>query len=132
MTYSISTVFCDDIRVENNGKLILIGVYQEDLIPAFLPQMLGLSLWSRLDGVAKGSYDITLRVGVNKTVQHELKVKLEIQADEKPAHIHVIGLPVQIDAPSSIFVEVTGLPNQNDLRSSLGVRDVQSPALKQP
>lgn len=126
MSYSLSTIFCDDVRIENNGKLILIGVYQEDLIPAVLPQILALSLWTRLSGVTEGTHDITLRAGVNDVVQHELPVKLSIQASDKPAYIHLIGLPIHIEVPSRIFVEVVGLRNQTKLVSFLEVRQPQS------
>jgi hypothetical protein len=126
VSYSLSTVFCDDIRLENNGKLLLIGVYQDFLIPAFLPQTLGLSFWLRLGGVDKGVHEIHLTIGVDESVQNEINVKLDIQSEGQPAHVHLIGIPVQLNSPSKIFVEVTGLQDQNQaLKSFLEVRPVQ-------
>lgn len=40
-----SVIFCDDIRREDNGKLIFIGVYPEDIYPHKFPANLRLSLW---------------------------------------------------------------------------------------
>lgn len=133
MIYSLNTVFCDDIRLENNGKLFLIGVYQDFLIPAFLPQTLGMSFWLRIGGVSQGKHDITLRAGVDNSVQNELSVKLDIQADGQPAHVHLIGLPLQLENPSSIFVEVSGLQGQQEpLKSYLEVKPAQIPVPTAP
>ena len=129
MNYVLSTVFCDDIRLENNGKLFLIGVYQDDLIPAFLPQTIPLAIWSRLLGVPPGVFDILVRVGVNDAVQHELPVKLNILETSRSANIHLVGIPIQVDAPSTVVFEIVGLPNQGELKSTFDVRPVPDSAV---
>lgn len=39
------TIICDDIRREDNGKFILIGVYPEMIMLNMLPAQLILSIW---------------------------------------------------------------------------------------
>ena len=41
----IHTIVCDDIRREDNGKFILIGVYPEFIMLNMLPSQLILSIW---------------------------------------------------------------------------------------
>lgn len=41
-------IFCDEVRLEFNGKHFLIGVYPADLVPALMPATLSLALWIRV------------------------------------------------------------------------------------
>jgi hypothetical protein len=40
-----SVLLCDDIRREDNGKAILVGVYSGDIVIPIVPATLGLHLW---------------------------------------------------------------------------------------
>ena len=58
-----ATLVCDDVRVENNGKLLLLGVYTPNIvlpgIPAQLPTLALFHLW-RAD--TAGQYPLQLRL----------------------------------------------------------------------
>ena len=41
----LSAIFCDDIRREDNGKELLIGVYSGSLQVPILPAPVMLSVW---------------------------------------------------------------------------------------
>jgi hypothetical protein len=41
----LHVIFCDDIRREDNGKELLIGVYSGNLVISHLPAHLVLSVW---------------------------------------------------------------------------------------
>src|SRR5581483_417621 len=41
----LHTIVCDDIRREDNGKFILIGVYPELIMLNMIPAQLILSIW---------------------------------------------------------------------------------------
>lgn len=77
----IDWMICDDIRQENNGKLIFIGVYSDDIlvnaIPITLSQLVFISKW-----------DVTN----NPIKKFEFKI---LQPNGK-----VIG-PIAVEAPSS-------------------------------
>jgi hypothetical protein len=59
-----ATLVCDDVRVEDNGKLLVIGVYTPNIVlpglPALLPTLALFHLW-RAD--TAGQYPIQLRLG---------------------------------------------------------------------
>ena len=54
MSISAEAIFCDDIRVEDNGKFILIGVYGSDLVPGRMPNQFPLSIFVRATGLPVG------------------------------------------------------------------------------
>lgn len=68
-------IFADDVRREDNGKLLLIGVYIDDLIvPKFPAAILGLNIcivsaWP----AQRGAIDLTLRVYQGEKLIAEMK-----------------------------------------------------------
>jgi len=59
-----SVVVCDDIRQETSGKLILIGVYQDN-ITAKLPIDVGMSIWVRFLDLPAGEHSIEFEMHFN-------------------------------------------------------------------
>ena len=59
----INCIFCDDIRTEQSGKEILIGVYTGDLVVPKLPwKMMGLSVWMQIELPASRETEIAIRL----------------------------------------------------------------------
>lgn len=60
-------IVCDDIRREDNGKQILIGIYTGDIIVSAFPTNLNLSFWLHLavekPGIAKVEVQMLLGPG---------------------------------------------------------------------
>lgn len=110
MTASLNVVFCDDIRTEINGKLIVIGVYPDDLVPAFLPQTIAVSVWARLRHLEPGNLTLTAKAGFNNVVQHEFTIQVEVKKESNSAHLYLVGLPIQVVEPGAIFFSVSGVP----------------------
>lgn len=106
MPSKIHTVFCDDIRREDNGKMILIGVYMDDLVPSSIPLTFPLSLWvtfkSEEADAGKLSIILTLPGGKH--------VKMHADMEEMPAGSNVSfifgGVPVEIREPGMITVQL--------------------------
>lgn len=65
---------CDDIRLEANGKMMFIGVYNEEtisvpIVPMILPQLNIYSKWDMsLERIKK--FEITIKSPNDKTVAH--------------------------------------------------------------
>ena len=122
MPIEARTVFCDDIRREDSGKMILIGVYAEDLIPGTIPSTFPLSFWIVVNGgkIDKGKLTISiLQPGGNE-------FKLDGQIGEVPADANTslvfTGLPMQISEPGLIKVQLTFDNNKPIEAGSLIVR----------
>lgn len=117
-------IFCDDIRFENNGKAILIGVYSEDLVPGILPQVLPLSFWVKLNGVMDSNLKLKLNIGVNGKVQHTVDADLSIQDTKKPVNLYFAGLPINIEESGNIFIEVSGFKDGFVFKDKLNIMPV--------
>jgi hypothetical protein len=65
MTPRVHAIFCDDIRVETSGKLLVIGAYTSDLIARSLPTDLTLTIWVRVYGLPEGVHKNTLALTLN-------------------------------------------------------------------
>lgn len=47
----VNSLVCDDVRIERNGKHIIIGVYTGRIIPSRLPASLPLTFWFQIGGI---------------------------------------------------------------------------------
>jgi hypothetical protein len=130
MSVSASFIFCDDIRIENNGKLIFVGVYPEDLVPGVLPQRLALSVWARLFGVPVGQHGLHFAVGVNGKIQMEADFSLVVNEGNLAAHITLVGLPLELTDFGHIALEVTGFPDDEAIRAELPVVPPRLPTIQ--
>jgi hypothetical protein len=119
MAISASVIFCDDIRVEANGKPILIGVYPTNLVPGALPQAMSLSIWVRLRGVAPGAHMVHFTIGANGVTQFEGQAPLVVQESAPDAYLSLIALPVQLNDYGRITFSLSGLPEDETLHDEL-------------
>lgn len=119
---SAFVVFCDEIRQENNGKLLLIGVYQEELIVPQLPALVqGVNIAVLVTGPEEGMISsLAIRV------YHDEKLIVESGPDAidrslfaEPAFVRTDSIPrvfriraflrtppILIEKPSSLRVRV--------------------------
>ena len=77
MQIKARTVFCDDIRIEENGKEILVGVYMVDLVPDTLPARFPLSIWINATGFESGKHPFAIKIAF-PGVAEEFKMNTEI------------------------------------------------------
>lgn len=104
-------VICDDIRKEDNGKAILIGVYSGDILISSFPFQRPICLW--LHGRAeKGIYDMEVRirtVGENDELApaKERKIKADFSSlESSEMAISIVGVPISVNESSEIILEV--------------------------
>lgn len=124
MNLSGSVVFCDDIRFENNGKAIIIGVYTEDLVPSSLPQLMHMSFWVRMLGIPEGDLNLVLNAGANGKNMHTVNIDLTVQEAEKPVNLYFSGMPLSIEESGEVFIEVSGFPEDFVFRDKLNILPV--------
>jgi hypothetical protein len=104
-------VFCDDIRIENNAKYLLIGVYDGELSMNNGPGTIALSIYLQFFGLSKG--DHKMEVSIYKRddgAQSEIgiaKGDMSLEKDRRCMAIPVPGLPVHLDRPCVIYADVS-------------------------
>lgn len=96
-----STVFCDDIRREDNGKALLIGAYTT-LVVQKLPTQLTLSAWIRLTGVDHGKHDITLKFEFPGGESFAVDGKAEVNDPTETDDITILGFPASLKEAGDI------------------------------
>jgi hypothetical protein len=107
MTISAFTVFCDDIRKEESGKDILIGVYGSDLVVDKLPATIPLSLWINIRGVKEGLFRAKITVSNGDSNQQTIiEAGGEISNGHLPAIFSFGQIPVHLSASGPLVVNL--------------------------
>jgi hypothetical protein len=102
----VNAIICDDIRREDNGKAILIGVYGSNIILQSLPATLALSIWVHLDARFSGEKVINFRViGTARNPISELAVDANI-ARPGGVIVPIPPFPVFLESEGELTVEM--------------------------
>lgn len=96
-----NSVICDDVRREDNGKYLLIGVYDGIRVQTF-PTNLMLGFWIHFTATAAGTLPLHIRVLGDQGEQFfEVGITLTVRSVE-PASIGLGGLPVALQVPTNL------------------------------
>jgi hypothetical protein len=103
----ITAVVCDDIRREDSGKELLIGVYSSEIIVPTVPIILVLSFWIPIEinrpGKSQGHFRI---VGTDSKVVHDLPpLDLEFSAAGTRAALSIGGIGVPMLQPGTVRLD---------------------------
>lgn len=102
----VSILFCDDVRIEQSGKHIVVGVYPADLVPPTIPSVITLAVYIRVEGLASGSHTFKLRLLPPKEI-NPLVVEGTGQNADDPVSIIVAGLPLEIQEPGQLQARIS-------------------------
>lgn len=111
MNIVATTVFCDEVRTEHNGKHILIGTYGSDLVPGAMPSAFPIALWIRIEGLASGKADF----------------RLDLEMPDRKNSVTVDGKGDLLDVSRPIIMVFNNLPCQieqyGEMRCRLTIND---------
>lgn len=128
-----SVIFCDDIRREDNGKVILIGVYGSDLVPGAVPSSFAISLWFRIANLSTGNHDFRFRiVGPDGKAEFGIDGQTTIMPDAQPALFAFSGLPVQVAGYGDIIAYISFDSGDDIEIGRLPVRQSQAHDINHP
>jgi hypothetical protein len=106
MTASYTAIFCDDIREETNGKLLLIGVYSADLIPGAIPARFPLSLMVKAHGLTgKHKFEVTITSPGN--IQVKMGGDIDVPSEVRAFPLIFAGFPIDLQAYGDITADLT-------------------------
>jgi hypothetical protein len=100
-----TVVVCDDVRQEKTGKLILIGVYLDNIGVAALPVEMQLTWWLQVTGLEdyRGKFAIRLTNSQGGVlVRGDLEVSIQ---KNKRTFMGIEKMPVQIQAPGMLLLQ---------------------------
>lgn len=107
MKIEARTIFCDDIRREDNGKAFLIGVYMDDLVPSKLPAQFPLSIWIKARGFDIGKYPFVIMIafpGVKKKLR--MRTEIDVNDNSVPFSLTWNGISAEVHKAGLIKVEL--------------------------
>lgn len=111
-----AALFCDDIRMEQNGKLILIGAYTGQMIVPSFPAENNLHCMLIIGEIDNPDIKIVAKVSSHDGAafgQLEMDVNLDLDSlGQMPAWIPLPPFRFSISAPDALEISV-GLDGQN-------------------
>ncbi|MER2519717.1 MAG: hypothetical protein ABTQ34_03395 [Bdellovibrionales bacterium] len=125
----IQQILCDDVRVEANGKFILIGVYADGLLVPSFPTQLLLSLWMTFRCVGIGKVPVGLQVrGPGQEDKIEMQTETDLRQDGRVNSLVVGGLSFRATEPSEIKVLFRQYQEEWELLSKFTIGKLDVPA----
>ncbi|MCE2524123.1 MAG: tetratricopeptide repeat protein, partial [Rhodobacteraceae bacterium] len=101
----IHVMFCDDIRLEVGGKLILIGVYGSELAVDEFPKDLELTIFIRVFEPETGP--INLQISVNGKDLFRINHAMDVQENTAQSDIFLQDVPIHVEEESVLSVSKT-------------------------
>jgi len=112
---SVDFLVCDDIRIENNGKLILTGVYSDSIIVPELPCTVpSLSFFIRCSESPR-----VLKVGLHEPSGQLLKETVVGSAENESVAfiVYIKNLPLQMEGEYQVVMQDDSHPELREYRS---------------
>lgn len=99
-------VVCDDIRQENNGKFMIIGMYTGSLIPPKLPYLTKVAFGVWATAPVSGEYhcDFQFILEPEGKVLGGAEIGFELQPGETQVFLPLPALPANIGGPGFIVL----------------------------
>lgn len=103
-------IICDDVRVEDNGKLILIGVYSDEILVPRFPMAISLTFWVEFESIGLGEQLCEYRVVLNPGEVEIAKIAGTFGSKEKrgKGSFSFGGVGVQFQQPGSLSLQFRG------------------------
>jgi hypothetical protein len=123
-----SSLLCDDVRQERNGKFILIGLFDALMVPQFpavFQRLCMVNRWCCSDGEFEQRSRIVKSDGTSVLVEGKA-VPLKLPDNQATATSIEMFLNVRFESPGVYWVEVM-LDNQLKLRYPLRAGVLQRP-----
>ena len=98
-------ILCDDIRQEQSGKYIIIGVYSAGVLVTQMPATLRLSLYTTLKFSEAGRFDLTI-LAEFKDSKAMIKVAMDVKDTDLLTAVPTPPLPITFSEPGDLLVSV--------------------------
>lgn len=99
-----SVVLCDDVRIEQNNKFILIGVYSNGVAVKEMPATIFLTVWATISFSEVGKHTFFFELHGNKGDIIKMTVELDVHEVNGPIPIVTPKRPITFEEPDEIRV----------------------------
>ena len=113
-----TVVVCDDVRHEDTGKTILVGVYNHNIALKSFPSPAAFQVWVqlRVEGARKGKIPIGFRLLRDEKLLFRAKANIKINATKNKIIAFAFPTPVlEIMKPCQLKIGLQ-LPNKRNFQ----------------
>lgn len=118
-----SVILCDDIRREDNGKLILIGVYTGDIVPVEFPAFFSFRLYMLYDAEQSDKHRLDIVCMIDDV--EVVRIEGAVSQPDRSNSVQMIPPPmaIDVDKPSDLVImaETDGGITKQILRKKIRV-----------
>ncbi len=105
-----NVIICDDVRKEDNGKIILIGVYPAGILTSSLPSQLAFMTYFEVIPVDQEPVSLTARVHFGRA--SAANAPLQMRLDIKFANMEATGVILpkvgfNVTKPGTYYVDIS-------------------------
>jgi hypothetical protein len=102
---NISVTFCEDIRTEKSEKLLVIGVFVDEMLVNQFPASIRLALWIRIFDTPAAA--AAVRIVVTAPGGYRAETEAIVVARNRPQnHVLLPAMPMPIGEAGEIVVQV--------------------------
>ena len=96
-------ILCDDVRKEDTGKYILIGVYSFSILLSQIPGQIMLRLFGELIPKSTGELELEFQFCLNDEPKSGVELKLNVTGTD-PDLFATPPVPISIDQPGKLVL----------------------------
>lgn len=106
-----SAILCDQVRLENNNKFFIIGVYSGEIVVAAFPTVLQLSAYFEISGLPVGEHPFGLQLEGPAGEAVVIEGGLLVSADH-PAAVYTPPMPVPCPSTGEVVISINVAGNR--------------------
>lgn len=97
---------CDDIRREDNGKELIIGLYSRDIVALKFPINMLVAFWIQYVPLVVGEFDIDFRLTGKPDAQFFEAKTHTVVNEKKLSSMSFKGFPLLLQVPTALSLEM--------------------------
>ncbi len=101
-----NAIICDQVRKEDSGKHLLLGVYPIDILVPDFPSTIALVLWMQLYVDRNGAFDVEFRIQKDKKIINRSKATISVKDHLHPATISLPPALIEIDGECTLSFQI--------------------------
>lgn len=104
----VNAIICEDVRVENNGKHILIGVFTTDLVTFGDAPTVVLALWFQAEAFVPGEAELSIRATLSGETVFSAGAEAILPDNVSRVSFTMPGLPIIVKQSGDLKFELRG------------------------
>ena len=102
----INAIICDQVRKEDTGKHLLLGVYPIDILVSDFPVAITLVLWMQLYLDTNGEFDVEFRIQKDKKTISRTNAIISVKDHLHPATIALPPALIEVDGECTLSFQI--------------------------